>query len=359
MQVAIIGAGLAGLSCAIVLEKNGIIPVVYEKTNFIGDREAHVGASLKIVDRPVKDITKYLKKSFDIDVKPLNTITKLTHYAPAATTSISGSFGLFFRRDKEETSLKGQLFSQLQKTEIQFNMDVDYKVISKEFDYVVLADGKPDMSEKLGCWTDWVRGIIKGAVLEGNFDPQELIMWLNKTYCKAGYAYLTPFSDRRASISLYVPDISIDEIDYYWDLFLKDLHFKYEIVETFKVRHGSGHVYPHKVDNILLAGSVGGAIDPFLGFGIVKSITMGGLAAKSIIEGSDYEKLVKNIYKQSLRLYEIRESFNMASNENYDTMVKLIGIPGVKPMLYDVPINVLKLGNVGLKLKRKIKGERL
>ncbi|MHB1394897.1 MAG: NAD(P)-binding protein [Clostridia bacterium] len=359
MQVAIIGAGLAGLSCAIVLEKNGIIPVVYEKTDFIGDREAHVGVSLKIIDRPVRDITKYLKKNFDIEVKPLNTITKLTHHAPTATTSISGDFGLLFRRDKEETSLKGQLFSQLQKTEIQFNMDVDYKVVSKEFDYVVLADGKPDMSEELGCWTDWIRGIVKGAVLEGSFDPQELIMWLNRTYCKAGYAYLSPFSNMRASICLYVPDTSIDEVDYYWDLFLKELHFKYEIVETFKVKHGSGHVYPHKVDNILLAGYVGGSIDPFLGFGVFKSIAMGCLSAKAIIEDSDYEKLVKSIYMQNLRLYEIRKSFDMASNENYDTIVKLIGIPGVKPMMYDMPINVLKIGNVGLKLKRKIKGQRL
>ncbi len=359
MQVAIIGAGLAGLSCAIVLEKNGIIPVVYEKADFIGDREAHVGASLKIIDRPVRDITKFLKKNFDIDIKPLNTVTKLTHYAPTAITSIRGNFGLFYRRDKGETSLKGQLFSQLRKTEIQFNMEVDYKVLSKEFDYVVLADGKPNMAEKLGCWTDWIRGIVKGAVLEGSFDPQELIMWLNKTYCKEGYAYLSPFSDTKASINLYVPNVSIEGIDYYWDLFLKDLHFKYEIVETFKVKHGSGHVYPHKVDNILLAGNAGGAIDPFLGFGVVKSIMMGGLSAKSIIEGSDYEKLVKNIYKQNLRLYEIRKSFNMASNENYDTMVKFIGTPGAKPMIYDAPLNVLKIGNVGLKLKRKIKGQRL
>lgn len=359
MEVAIIGAGLAGLSCAIVLEKNGIIPVVYEKTDFIGDREAHVGAALKLVDRPVRDVIKFLKKKFDIDIKPLNTITKLTHIAPAVNTSIKGDFGLLFRRDKEEDSLKGQLFSQLKETKVQFNMEVDYKILSKEFDYVVLADGKPNVAEELGCWTDWVRGIVKGAVIVGSFDPQELIMWLNKSYCKEGYAYLTAFNDSKASVCLYVPDTSLEEIDYYWNLFLKDVHFNYKIVETFKVKHGSGHVHPHRVGNILLAGNVGGAIDPFLGFGVVKSVTMGGLAAKSIIEGSDYEKLVKNIYKQNLRLYEIRKNLDMASNDNYDTIVKLIGIPGVKPVVYDMPFNVLKLGNVSLKLKRKIKGQRL
>lgn len=359
MEVAIIGAGLAGLACAIVLEKNGIIPVVYEKTDFIGDREAHVGAALKLMDRPVRDIPKFLKEKFDIYVIPLNTVTKLTHIAPGVNTSIEGDFGLLFRRDKEKDSIKGQLYSQLSKTKVQFNMEVDYKIISQEYDYVVLADGKANAAEELGCWTDWVRGIVKGAVVKGSFDPQELIMWLNKRYCKEGYAYFTAFNDSKGSICLYVPDTSLEEIDYFWDLFLEDVHFNYEILETFKVKHGSGHVYPHKIDNILLAGNVGGAIDPFLGFGVVKSVTMGALAAKSIIEGSDYEKLVKKIYKQNLRLYEMRKNFDMASNDNYDTIVKLIGFPGVKPIMYDLPVNVLKLGNVGLKLKRKIKGQRI
>lgn len=359
MEVAIIGAGLAGLSCAIVLEKNGIIPVIYEKTDFIGDREAHVGASLKIMDRPIRDVIKFFRKNFDIEVKPLNAVTKLTHIAPGANTSLKGNFGLLFKRDKAPDSLKGQLFSQLRKTEVQFNMDVDYKILSKEFDYVVLADGKPDSAEKLGCWTDWIRGIVKGAVITGRFDPGELIMWLNKKYCRNGYAYLTAFNDSKAVLCLFVPDTGLEEIDYYWDMFLEDVHFNYEIAETFKVKHGSGHVYPHKVDNILFSGNSGGAIDPLLGFGVVKSVSMGGFCAKSIIEGSDYEKLIDNIYRQNLRLYEMRKSYDMATNKHYDNLIKLIGIPGVKPMIYDAPVNVLKLGNAGLKLKRKIKGQRL
>lgn len=358
MEVAIIGAGLAGLACAVTLEKNGIIPVVYEKTDFIGDREAHVGVALKLVDRPIRDAPMFLKKNFGIDVKPLDTVTKLTHIAPGVNTSIKGNFGLLFRRDKEEDSMKGQLYSQLKRTEVLFNREVDYKILSKAFDYVVLADGKPNSAEELGCWTDWVRGIVKGAVIKGRFDTQELIMWLNKEYCREGYAYLCAANESKATMCLFVNDTSLDDIDYYWDMFLKDVHFNYEILETFKVRHGSGHVYPHKVGNILLAGNSGGAIDPLFGFGTIKSVLMGGFAAKSIIEGTDYEKLIENIYKQSLWLYEMRQAYDRAVNRHYDLIVKLIGLPGVKPLMYDLPLNVLKLGNAGLKLKRKIKGQR-
>jgi len=36
MRVAIIGAGLAGLSCAHELERYGVSPVIFEKNSYIG-----------------------------------------------------------------------------------------------------------------------------------------------------------------------------------------------------------------------------------------------------------------------------------------------------------------------------------
>lgn len=58
MRFAIIGAGIAGLSCAIVLEKHGIVPTIFEEVEFIGDREEHCAATLHIVDRPIGDSLK-------------------------------------------------------------------------------------------------------------------------------------------------------------------------------------------------------------------------------------------------------------------------------------------------------------
>lgn len=356
MRIAIIGAGLAGLSCAIVLEKSGIIPTIFEKTSFIGDREQHVGAILSIINRPIRDSLKYIKENFGIEIMPLNTVNKLTHYSPNQKTSITGNFGYFTLRDQEENSIKRQLHAQLKKTEVLFSMEVNYKDLILEYDYVIAADGKPDIAEELGFWTDWIRGYVKGAVVEGDFNPNELVMWIDKTYCKSGYAYLTPFNNKKASLALFVPNTNINEIDFYWDKLILNEHIKSRVVETFKVYHCSGQVYPHKVDNLLLAGNTGGSIDPLLGFGQAKSIIMGGMAARAIIEGSDYEKLVRQVYKLTLSLYELRKSFDNITNKHYDFIVKSIAFPGVKPVIYDTQLNVVKYGAMALKCKRKIMG---
>ncbi|KUK83823.1 MAG: FAD dependent oxidoreductase, partial [Pelotomaculum thermopropionicum] len=74
VKVAIVGAGIAGLSCAIELEKKGVIPVIYEKNSFGGEPFPHVTAVLKISHRPIRDSVKYFKDRLGISLTPLETI---------------------------------------------------------------------------------------------------------------------------------------------------------------------------------------------------------------------------------------------------------------------------------------------
>jgi flavin-dependent dehydrogenase len=46
MKVAIMGAGISVLSCAITLEKNGIEPVIFEKRSRVGERFVKVTYSI-------------------------------------------------------------------------------------------------------------------------------------------------------------------------------------------------------------------------------------------------------------------------------------------------------------------------
>ena len=59
MKVAIMGAGISGLSCAIILERNGIEPTIFEKRGRVGDRFINSEAMFDILNRPIKDCLSY------------------------------------------------------------------------------------------------------------------------------------------------------------------------------------------------------------------------------------------------------------------------------------------------------------
>jgi len=355
LKVAIIGAGISGLSCAHELERLGISPVVYEKNSFIGEVHPHVSAILEIIHRPIKDSIEYFKKELYLDIKPINTVNTIIHYSPNKIREIKGNFGYFFNRSREPQDLKNQLYSQLKSTRVIFNEYADYQKLLEKYDKVVIANGSNDYTQELGCWTEWVNTYVRGAIVLGDFDPNTLIVWIDKSYCKSGYAYLTPFDRNRASIALIVTDVSEREIDYYWEQFLYTEKIKYTIVEEYKLNHKSGYVYPHHVGNIYLIGDSGGVMEPFLGFGQMSSIISGVMAARAIAEGKDYEKLLQPLVRNNLNFHEFRKAYDLIGNKGYDILMTLIGLPGIKHLLYYSSFNAFKYGSYLMRLIPKNK----
>lgn len=358
MKVAIIGGGLSGLSCAHELERHGISPVIFHRNGYIGDQYSHISVLLEIQHRPIKDAIKYIKKNFDISITPVNTVNTLTHYSPNRKTVIKGNFGFFLKRGRDKDSLPMQLFSHLKTSKINFNTYGDIDPLAKEFDYVVVANGNTVFTNQLGCWYPTIKTYIRGAVLLGDFDPNNLIMWINKDYCKNGYAYLSPFNSKKASVILVVTDVNEKEIDHYWKAFLDYENINYTIVEEFKQAHDTGFAYPHKVDNIYFVGNAGGAIDPFLGFGQLNSIEMGVMAARSIANGDDYERLLKHVTKHNQQLYQMRKAFNTADNDTYDSLLASIGFPGIRHLLYNTRFDVVKNFARIYRLKEKLENRK-
>lgn len=351
MKVAIIGAGLAGLACAHELERYAVNATIIERNSFIGEAFSHVGAVLEVISRPTSKPLDYFKYNLGIDVKPIHTVKKVIHHSPNKTTVIGGNLGYFFERSKEPMDVKVQIFSKLKKTKIIYNTFGDYEKLAQEYDYVVIANGNPDYTNELGCWIPWVNTFVKGATVLGNFDAGTLMVWLNKDYCKNGYVYLTPFDSTRASLVLVATDVTEKEIDHFWELFLYSEKITYTIVEEFKISHKSGYVYPHKVNNIYFAGNAGGSIDPFLGFGVANSLISGVMSARSIVNNTDYEKLLSKVVQRNCELLNLRKGFNGLDNASYDKLVTLIGMPVIKQLTYYTPINIIKHGSQIIALK--------
>lgn len=353
MKVAIIGGGLAGIVCATQLERLGIPAVIFESNKDIAEPYRHVGAAIQIVLRPIKDPLKYLNDTYAISLIPSGDVKKVIHKSPCVSTTITGNLGYLLHRGNQPDSIDKQLGGNL-KSEIYLNTKADYKNLKDKFDYVIVASGNFQEAKEMGIWKQTIKMSVKGTVISGDFKIDTFMVWLNKNYCKSGYAYLAPFSNKEATLALAVNDIQIDEIDKYWDLFIKSENIDCRIIESFKRDHFSGFVYPHKVDNIYFIGNAGGCLDPLLGFGVFPTIVTASEAVKSIVSGNDFEYGIRKVVDLNRKLLEFRKAFNRLDNKGYDRLVWMLGLPGVNLCVYRSNLNAVSLGYAGLKVLNAI-----
>lgn len=357
MEVAVIGGGLAGIVCALQLERLGIIPDLFERNSDLAEPYRHVGAALEIVLRPIRDPLQYMSQNYGICIKPSGPVKKIVHKSPSACTTITGSLGYFLHRGSMPGSIDNQLAKGL-KSRFFFNTEADFTELKKAYDHVVVASGFPFEARRLGIWRDIIKMSVKGAVVSGDFSADTFTVWLNKDFCRSGYAYLAPFSDKEATLALAVDGINLDEIDGYWEHFIKTEKIIYKVKECFKRVHYSGFVQPHKVDNVYFIGNAGGALDPLLGFGVFPSVVTASEAAKSIVCGTDYEARIRDVVKLNMKLLEFRKTFNMLDNRGYDLLFRLMGLPGANALIYRSRINAVTLGYSALKPFNAFVGKR-
>ncbi|MTI66649.1 MAG: NAD(P)/FAD-dependent oxidoreductase [Firmicutes bacterium] len=349
MKVAIMGAGLSGLSCAITLEKYGIEPVIFEKRKKVGDRFVNGEIFLSTLTKPIDDPIAHLSEKYGVNLQPVGNIGKLNLYSENQKAEVKGELGFSTLRGRKKHSLEKQLQKQV-KSKIVFKSKKTYEDLLKEYTHIIMATGDGAYVEKLRNYkTDFTVSLI-GAIIKGKFDRYTAMAWLDNKIAPKGYGYLIPLSEKEANIVIGFPDYpennkldSENLRDKFFSRVCKDLKQEFKIIDTFKVsRYIIGHCNKPRIGNTFFVGNCFGSIMPFLGFGQFEALITGIYSAEDICGVRNYEKSVKFLnrsYDNSLVLRKTIEKFN---NKQLDTLVN-----SMDGYLGEKVFNSKKLNTVG------------
>jgi flavin-dependent dehydrogenase len=329
MEVAIMGAGMSGLSCAITLERHGITPTIFEKRNCVGDRFVNAEAMFSILNRPVKDCLPYLEENYHIKLKPIATVDKLFVHSKNQLGAIEGRIGYTNVRGRQVNSFEKQLEKQV-KSNINFNSTHEYEDLCKNFEYVVLSTGDGAYASHLGNYKCDLTVTIKGAIVQGEFVTSNPHVWFDYGILPKGYGWLIPFTNKEANLVIAYPDypdnikLDINDIwERFYSLACKKLDQNFKITDSFEItRYMMGICNKPKIDNTYFTGNCFGTISPGLGFGQFTSILTGIYSAYDICNIATYEELTKPLFENYNHSLVLRRLLESLTDAEMDTAVK-------------------------------------
>ena len=352
-KIAIIGGGPTGLACALECERLGVIPHLFESGETVGWEWPSVILLLNILEVPMGgNIREYIKDIYKIDIQPISPCKEIIMKSQNQQVKITGNLGYFYSRGKRKSSLENQLLNMLKNTPIFYNRPADYKELSQNYDYVVVATGNEKVSKELGVWEDSGQVHIWSALTLGHFKTDSTSIYFNTEYAGKGYARLTPFDSFHAIVDLYNIGKGKFETNRLFDKFMKQeglshLELKYQMLLP---PFSTGKVKKFQVGNVLLAGRTAGLTERLTGTGAIAALGSGIFAARAIIRNKNYGTLVKPLQTHIENVSAFRKIFERLDNDGFDKMVAITDTPGIKQLLYNTRLNFLDI--VGTILKR-------
>ncbi len=345
MKIAIIGAGTAGLACAIECEKLGLIPDIFEKDDALGWPWIGINFWPTMIYRSYGDVLEYIRKTYDITIKPLAKVTKNVMKSSNKEVILNGNLGYYVDRGRKIDSLENQLFRYLRRTAVHMNTPVDYKELKDKYDWVVIATGREKEARELNVWEDQGGVRIIGAFVSGTFEEDTAAIYMNTEYSGTGYGRLSPLSKSTALAALYIIGKDQTETIPLFDKFLEIEGLnKYEILyHNILPPFTTGRVKKFKTGNILLTGRSAGLVESFLGTGAITSMISGIMAARATIQNEDYDTLVKPLQDFIDNVSSFRPLMDKCKNKDFNNLLSNINIIGVKQSTVNIPIDLINI----------------
>jgi flavin-dependent dehydrogenase len=303
--IRIAGAGPSGLAAAIALARAGRNVEVHEAkrdvgTRFIGDLQIIEGAS---ESEPVPDFLDRLGIERNFYFRAANWATFYDHRNKGRVIRSDKPYGWFIHRGAEEGTLDRGLLAQAQAAgaKVIFNS----RLSPDQADIVATGPASPDGLAKEMTWrvgenvgrtlqSDAVQSRTGESDLRSSESPELIDVYFNHKLAPGGYSYLFILDGVATFGCAIVADFK--RIDSYFDHSLaaaKKLH-NLEIPDDARTGYSymNFHLKQQSTSNgSRFVGEAAGFQDYLFGLGIRYALTSGSLAARSILEGRDYDEL--------------------------------------------------------------------
>jgi len=319
-KVRIAGAGLAGLSAANVLGRAGRAVEVYErKSRLLPSSGPHTEG---IRNYRTRDVLNELSE-FGFDVPPFSTVQRTIRRSPHSSNVLKGPAHYLFMRGRDDNTIDQILFRRAKQAGVVFHFDEELDPTDAD----IAATGPPrNQFNILGAGYTFS---AEGSAL----DSDTAFALFDNDIAPAGYLVITPGIGFHSIYSVSWKDFAFDSL-----LVRTESAFQLPwIQEILGTSHWTDKIHGRAFcsedpiasavrDGTMFVGEAGGFQDAVAGFGFRYSVITGCLAARSILEGTDYRDGLTKVFGHEFRDASMfRAKLNAATNDDYDKMVASLG----------------------------------
>lgn len=313
-SIKINGAGLAGLTAAYLLSKEGYGVEVYEKKDVVGHEFSKYVCALRNYDgySVFRELNKFRIKLTDFSISP-----KVYKISPNYRVYVGMRSYYLIDMGQSEKSLEQQLYLMC--------LSEGVKVLTKN------TCDSPDI-EATGPTKKEKNIFGYGHVYKDTgIDSEEIYLIYNNDIAPKGYTFAVTRDEYTTVMAVSFDKNEFLSLNYRFEKSIKNFGFLNELVgnaEKTEEICGMAHYSPNPLKDInntgvIYIGEAGGFQDASRGFGIRYAISSGALAAQSIIEGRDFSDLVTSYYKKEFEYnYKRREIQDSLTNDDYDDLIQ-------------------------------------
>ncbi|MEK7172475.1 MAG: NAD(P)/FAD-dependent oxidoreductase [Patescibacteria group bacterium] len=355
-EIGIVGAGLSGLTAGINLAKAGYKVKIFEKNDMVGKRfhGDYQGIENWVYEQDAIDCLRDLNIELNFPCYPVNELNIIGPDGVAKNFKFLKNAFYLVKRGTTPDTLDQNLYQQAIKSgvEIIFNSPQNHlcfgDIIARgyfpdpftdaiAFGYTFLTD-KPDQA--------WV-------IVDDKIAPD-------------GYNYCL-IANGQATIAICIfknYDKSQEYLTKTAQIFQQHIGLEMKDARTFGGTSNGFLMKKATFNSRLYVGEAAGFIDGMWGFGMKYAMKSGYLAAQSIIEGADYEKLwKKELYPQLKASLVNRWFYKILGQKSYGLIIKKMEkspdfLASLKKISTYYWLHKLALPFAWLSLRKKLKDRR-